>query len=209
MKLIKDLGVIDGRRKGIYECSSCGKHIERRTSHVKASKTTECQACLMSKKFKIHGDTGTRLHNIWLQMRLRCTDTNNPAYRWYGAKGIKVVEEWETYETFKDWAINNKYTEELTIERVDSDKNYEPSNCRWITKSENTARSNTEKPRNLSKNTYIITSDDGFYLETNNIAKFVRDYIGVNTHSISCYIRKIVKEKIEVKYKNYYIKRKD
>lgn len=145
MKLIKDLGVIDGRRKGIYECSSCGKHIERRTSHVKASKTTECQACLMSKKFKTHGDTGTRLHNIWLQMRLRCTDTNNSAYRWYGAKGIKVDEEWETYETFKDWAINNGYTEELTIERINSDKNYERSNCKWIPIEENRQRARDKR----------------------------------------------------------------
>ena len=52
MKLIKDLGVVNGRRKGIYECSQCKEHIERRTSHVKNSKTTLCKACLMSNKMK-------------------------------------------------------------------------------------------------------------------------------------------------------------
>lgn len=161
MKLIKDLGIINGRRRGIYECSNCGSHIERRTSHVKASKTTECQACLMSKKFKTHGDTGTRLHNIWLQMKLRCTDENNPAYRWYGAKGIKVAEEWETYETFKDWAINNGYKEDLTIERVDSDKNYEPSNCEWIPIEENRQRARDKRKVKIDR--YDL---DGNYIDT-------------------------------------------
>lgn len=151
-----------------------------------------------------------RIYDCYKSMIDRCTRLKNIAYHNYGGRGISVCPEWKnSFKCFYEWAMNNGYADNLTIDRIDSDKNYEPSNCRWITKSENTARSNTEKPRNLSKNTYIITSDDGFYLETNNIAKFVRDYIGVNTHSISCYIRKIVKEKIEVKYKNYYIKRKD
>ena len=64
MKLIKDLGVVNGRRKGIYECSQCKEHVERRTSHVKNSKTTLCKACLMSNKMKTHGKTNTRLFRI-------------------------------------------------------------------------------------------------------------------------------------------------
>jgi len=73
-------------------------------------------------------------------MKQRCNNPNDPAYEWYGAKGIKVCDEWHDFVPFMEWALENGYEEGLTIDREDSDGDYEPSNCRWITRGSNTGR---------------------------------------------------------------------
>lgn len=85
---------------------------------------------------RTHGMSHTRLHNIWLTMRQRCEKPNCSGYRKYGAKGIKVCNEWSSFEVFRDWAISNGYNDTLTIDRIDPFGNYEPSNCRWATQKE-------------------------------------------------------------------------
>lgn len=69
-------------------------------------------------------------------MRQRCNDKNCPSYKYYGARGIKICKKWNDYKTFEEWAMNNGYTEELTLDRINVNGNYEPSNCRWATKKE-------------------------------------------------------------------------
>lgn len=69
-------------------------------------------------------------------MRSRCNNPNNRAYKRYGGRGIKVCKEWNNYWVFYDWANENGYEENLTIDRIDNDGNYCPQNCRWITLSE-------------------------------------------------------------------------
>ena len=84
-----------------------------------------------------HGAIGTRLYSIWKGMRSRCAapvGTHN--FRWYSSKGIKVCAEWDDYKSFYKWAMENGYDDTLTIDRIDSDGDYEPSNCRWATKKE-------------------------------------------------------------------------
>ena len=76
----------------------------------------------------------TRLYKIWIGMRVRC---NNPRYKYYGGRGISVCEEWNDFMSFQKWAYENGYKDdakrgECTLDRIDSDKNYEPSNCRWV-----------------------------------------------------------------------------
>ncbi len=85
----------------------------------------------------VHGMTETRLYRIWSAMKQRCENPNTINYKYYGAKGVCVCEEWRRdFRAFYLWAISNGYTNDLTLDRIDANKNYEPSNCRWVTRKE-------------------------------------------------------------------------
>ena len=85
-----------------------------------------------------HGQLPRKLYRVWHQMRARCQYPSVKCYPNYGGRGIRVCEEWNnSYEPFRDWALANGYQEGLQIDRVDNDGDYEPSNCRWVTKSRN------------------------------------------------------------------------
>lgn len=81
-----------------------------------------------------HGWCGTRIYKIWWAMIRRCYCETDKSYPYYGGRGIGVCEEWKnSVEVFCQWAAANGYSDDLTIDRIDSSKDYCPSNCRWVT----------------------------------------------------------------------------
>lgn len=80
-----------------------------------------------------HGGCGTDLYNVWKTMRQRCYNPNCTDFRWYGARGISVCNEWDDFTVFREWAYKSGYKKGLTIDRIDGDKSYCEENCCWKT----------------------------------------------------------------------------
>lgn len=103
-------------------------------THLIDGKTVSCGK---HAKYTLHGQRHTRLYRIWLNMKNRCANPNDKHFDCYGGRRISVCEDWKSsFQNFREWAIANGYSDELTLDRIDVDGNYEPSNCRWSTRKE-------------------------------------------------------------------------
>lgn len=140
---------VDSRKKARFFLCRCDCGIEKEIRMVLLTNgDTKSCGCykrehLLNMIYK-NGLSRTKPYAIWNSMKQRCCNKNSKAYEHYGARGVRVCDEWMDFEIFYDWTINNGYQEGLTLERIDVNGNYEPSNCTWIPQSEqsnNTRRS--------------------------------------------------------------------
>lgn len=126
--------------KWLCQCD-CGNKVVVRSDGLTTGHTTSCGCYRDSGVPKIrHGMTNTRLHREWNAMKQRCNNPNFKQFKDYGGRGIKVCDEWNGkhgFDNFLKWAKENGQRDDLEIDRIDNDGNYEPSNCRWVTHKEN------------------------------------------------------------------------
>lgn len=138
-----------GHRLYLCECKVCGAQELRRIPHFKHP--TICPHKTAAQYYLPQAGNYQKMTNRNLQYILsgmfgRCYDTSNKAYRWYGAKGVRVCDEWIKFpEKFEEWALSNGYQIGLTIDRIDSNQGYYPENCRWISLKENARYKSTTR----------------------------------------------------------------
>lgn len=127
--------------KARWRClCDCGRGIDVLAWNLTSGAQYRCSACASQAQARAitkHGACGSRLYKIWNDMLQRCDNPNLSNYRNYGGKGVKVCDEWRSFEGFQTWALLAGYADDLTIDRIDSDGDYEPDNCRWLPRSEN------------------------------------------------------------------------
>lgn len=152
-------------KKYLCECS-CGNIVSVMKEHLTSGRQRSC-GCLKKNccGHPTHREIHTRLYRTWGNMVNRCTNSNNPAWERYGGRGISVCNEWTDYITFSEWAKQNGYQDNLTIDRIDNNGNYCPENCRWV--------STFVQANNTSKNHFITYNGD-----TKTIGEWAR-YLGI------------------------------
>lgn len=168
--------------KGI--CQKCGK--ERVDRYTEFQKNIEkcIHLNIIGEEKEGLGFTNKRIASIFDGMVDRCYRENNKDYRWYGAKGVSICKEWlKNPSLFEDWSLNNGYNDNLTIDRIDSNKDYCPENCRWITQNDNSKYKST---------THIIEVDG-----EKHTGREWADILNIGTNVINTMLRKFPENQVK------------
>lgn len=168
-----------GKYGVVWACScDCGSPMTvlRATNQLTNGMNHHCCAC---GHYERHGLTKSRLYRVYISMKKRCNDPKDPGYNNYGGRGISVCQEWEnSFLTFYNWAIKNGYKEKsgLSIDRINNDGNYEPSNCQWV-------------PKAVQDNNKRSNDFHTFNGQTKTLTQWAREY-GISTSTIRFRIKK-------------------
>lgn len=166
---------VNNRKMASTECIYCESTKNMRLSDFISNVAVSCK-CRAIK----HGMNRTKIYSVYANIKYRCYNSNHHEFHNYGGKGVIVCDEWlgeNGFANFYEWALNNGYKEGLTIDRLSSDGNYEPNNCQWITRSENTIKSNKIcQHRKANKGTYYGIDSNNNYYEFDNASQFSREH---------------------------------
>jgi len=144
----------------------------------------------IKERMTTHGKSKTRIYSIYKGLKRRCYCPNRPNYKDYGGRGITICDEWlDDFATFYEWSISHGYADNLTIDRVDNNRNYEPDNCQWISRSENIAKRNKDIALKTN-NSYLAISPDGNEFIFTRVTIFAEEK-GLNRNAIYKVIRGI------------------
>lgn len=170
----------DGHALYHVKCTECNREFNMQKSHI--DRATKCNHIGLGGVYTLTTSnfiwSNKRLQGIFKGMKRRCYNSKSRDYRWYGAKGIGICNEWlSNPKNFEDWAFANGYTDDLTIDRKEEDEDYCPENCQWISLENNAKYKSTTSLINVDDE--IHTGKDwatilGFGV--NQINKYVRKY---------------------------------
>jgi hypothetical protein len=136
----------------------CGTSISVSRRDLSTSNTRSC-GCLklemLAQRNTTHGLAYDGPYSTWKHMRKRCLFEGDPSYQWYGARGITICDEWLDFSKFHAWSMANGWRKGLTIERIDVNGHYEPTNCMWLP--------NELQSKNKRDNRPVIRSDGKRY----------------------------------------------
>ena len=138
---------------------------------------------------RLHGDSKTKLYNVWMNMLIRCNQKNSEDYPRYSGRGISVCDEWSEYLVFKKWALDNGYKEGLFIDRIDNNGNYLPNNCRFVSQKDSNRNKSNIKLSMRKANMLRIFYFDGDFKKSQLARMFKVSY---NT------VDKIIKNRVWV-----------